>query len=128
MRRQTYFFFSSRRRHTRYWRDWSSDVCSSDLVPLTAMLWMIVSVERGALQGFQRYRLVAWSIIGEAGARLAFALLLVGVGLSVTGAFLGSVMSLVAVGLLLAAPLFRQVPHGEGTQLRDLLAGAWVPV
>src|SRR5258707_4929165 len=27
-----FFFFSSRRRHTRYWRDWSSDVCSSDLV------------------------------------------------------------------------------------------------
>src|SRR3712207_8414130 len=27
------FFFSSRRRHTRYWRDWSSDVCSSDLFP-----------------------------------------------------------------------------------------------
>src|SRR3712207_2154802 len=26
-----YFVFSSRRRHTRYWRDWSSDVCSSDL-------------------------------------------------------------------------------------------------
>src|SRR3712207_9151049 len=25
------FFFSSRRRHTRYWRDWSSDVCFSDL-------------------------------------------------------------------------------------------------
>src|SRR3712207_8898836 len=30
------FFFSSRRRHTRYWRDWSSDVCSSDLSPLGA--------------------------------------------------------------------------------------------
>src|SRR5690606_41085767 len=27
-----YFFFSSRRRHTRFSRDWSSDVCSSDLV------------------------------------------------------------------------------------------------
>src|SRR3712207_7184912 len=27
-----FFFFTSRRRHTRYWRDWSSDVCSSDLV------------------------------------------------------------------------------------------------
>src|SRR5207247_6386272 len=26
------FFFSSRRRHTRSTRDWSSDVCSSDLV------------------------------------------------------------------------------------------------
>src|SRR3712207_8443887 len=28
---QAPFCFSSRRRHTRYWRDWSSDVCSSDL-------------------------------------------------------------------------------------------------
>src|SRR5699024_11683017 len=27
------FFFSSRRRHTRSKRDWSSDVCSSDLAP-----------------------------------------------------------------------------------------------
>src|SRR5206468_11733567 len=27
----SYFFFSSRRRHTRSDRDWSSDVCSSDL-------------------------------------------------------------------------------------------------
>src|SRR5216683_1755908 len=27
-----YFFFSSRRRHTRSDRDWSSDVCSSDLI------------------------------------------------------------------------------------------------
>src|SRR5207245_4490158 len=26
------FFFSSRRRHTRCYRDWSSDVCSSDLI------------------------------------------------------------------------------------------------
>src|SRR3712207_7360060 len=35
-----FFFFSSRRRHTRYWRDWSSDVCSSDLTrrrPLVGM-------------------------------------------------------------------------------------------
>src|SRR5215471_21499703 len=28
-----FFFFSSRRRHTRSLRDWSSDVCSSDLEP-----------------------------------------------------------------------------------------------
>src|SRR5437870_11692510 len=32
------FFFSSRRRHTRWPRDWSSDVCSSDLV--TARGWL----------------------------------------------------------------------------------------
>src|SRR5437763_9758307 len=30
----TVFFFSSRRRHTRYIGDWSSDVCSSDLYRL----------------------------------------------------------------------------------------------
>src|SRR6266700_5091024 len=31
MRNILCFFFSSRRRHTRFSRDWSSDVCSSDL-------------------------------------------------------------------------------------------------
>src|SRR5690606_40133739 len=29
------FFFASRRRHTRFSRDWSSDVCSSDLPPMS---------------------------------------------------------------------------------------------
>src|SRR5207248_5239380 len=32
-----YFFFSSRRRHTRSYGDWSSDVCSSDLVSRTLL-------------------------------------------------------------------------------------------
>src|SRR5207249_6664251 len=32
------FFFSSRRRHTRSKRDWSSDVCSSDLDATTGLL------------------------------------------------------------------------------------------
>src|SRR5467141_2765364 len=31
-----FFFFSSRRRHTRFQCDWSSDVCSSDLVTVVA--------------------------------------------------------------------------------------------
>src|SRR5437879_11612439 len=38
-----FFFFSSRRRHTRYIGDWSSDVCSSDLSP------------NGSAAGSQRY-------------------------------------------------------------------------
>src|SRR5207249_9348525 len=33
----TIFFFSSRRRHTRSKRDWSSDVCSSDLFAVAAV-------------------------------------------------------------------------------------------
>src|SRR5690606_40605169 len=32
------FFFSSRRRHTRFSRDWSSDVCSSDLTELNDLV------------------------------------------------------------------------------------------
>src|SRR2546421_8870500 len=38
-----FFFFSSRRRHTRSDRDWSSDVCSSDLpaiaIPSSVCTW-----------------------------------------------------------------------------------------
>src|SRR5699024_616934 len=35
------FFFSSRRRHTRSKRDWSSDVCSSDLLIIAFVTWYI---------------------------------------------------------------------------------------
>src|SRR3712207_9146876 len=41
-----HYFFSSRRRHTRYWRDWSSDVCSSDLATAGAG-----HLERGGCAG-----------------------------------------------------------------------------
>src|SRR6266542_6194918 len=36
-----FFFFSSRRRHTRCYRDWSSDVCSSDLGRPTDSSWVL---------------------------------------------------------------------------------------
>src|SRR6266496_4799513 len=38
-----FFFFSSRRRHTRSLRDWSSDVCSSDLIeePAPRTVWLL---------------------------------------------------------------------------------------
>src|SRR4051794_41390931 len=47
-----YFFFSSRRRHTRWTGDWSSDVCSSDLS---------LDFDR-ALVLDERTRLVAWRV------------------------------------------------------------------
>src|SRR5690349_22002342 len=43
-----FFFFSSRRRHTRSLRDWSSDVCSSDLF-LVMHLGPVVSRREEAL-------------------------------------------------------------------------------
>src|SRR5690606_40106038 len=39
------FFFSSRRRHTRFSRDWSSDVCSSDLRALDAGCEAVMPLE-----------------------------------------------------------------------------------
>src|SRR5699024_11489955 len=36
------FFFSSRRRHTRSKRDWSSDVCSSDLLGVAQLLYDVL--------------------------------------------------------------------------------------
>src|SRR3712207_4510843 len=40
--------FSSRRRHTRYWRDWSSDVCSSDLHHANLVPWQQLCERTGA--------------------------------------------------------------------------------
>src|SRR4051794_18613274 len=53
-------------------------------------LWLILSVQRGALQGLQRYRLVGFSLIGEAMMRLLGGLALFALGAGVTGAFLGT--------------------------------------
>src|SRR5690606_41129854 len=63
------FFFSSRRRHTRFSRDWSSDVCSSDLRVRVASAGVegrqasiLVAVDdlayetASAMFGVQRYR------------------------------------------------------------------------
>src|SRR5580704_16587519 len=44
------FFFSSRRRHTRWTGDWSSDVCSSDLStpPTSSKPWQFLEAPNGA--------------------------------------------------------------------------------
>src|SRR5690554_7841149 len=62
------FFFSSRRRHTRCGRDWSSDVCSSDLAEgqnwKTDLLGGIqrVAIEHGcAPYGNAKARAVVWT-------------------------------------------------------------------
>src|SRR2546430_11578206 len=39
------FFFSSRRRHTRFDCDWSSDVCSSDLQPMDKVSEAILALK-----------------------------------------------------------------------------------
>src|SRR5699024_11446583 len=55
------FFFSSRRRHTRSKRDWSSDVCSSDLAG--EKIWDVNRVHEGLLERFGAH---SWYPIGPA--------------------------------------------------------------
>src|SRR5689334_24659115 len=65
-----FFFFSSRRRHTRWNCDWSSDVCSSDLPPMTRSSTSSArsSASRRGRQGLfrrRRRRLHRYERLGE---------------------------------------------------------------
>lgn len=101
----------------------------------TAALWLVLCVQRGALQGFQRYRLVGASLVGEAATRLIFSLILWGAGLGIAGAYLGSTASIGAMAALLGLALHRELdtaPPGHkppvGERLRDLAGRAWAPL
>src|SRR5690606_13832304 len=54
------FFFSSRRRHTRFSRDWSSDVCSSDLVMSVSPGGLLVTAPRGGVLLYPTWRSRVW--------------------------------------------------------------------
>jgi O-antigen/teichoic acid export membrane protein len=87
----------------------------------TAGLWLLVSVQRGALQGLARYRLVASSFILDAVGRFAFGLALLGLGLDVEGVFAGMLLALVAVAIVLERRLARDLrPSAAGGGLGTL--------
>jgi O-antigen/teichoic acid export membrane protein len=95
--------------------------------------WLLLSVQRGALQGYQRYGLVAGSLLAEAGGRLMLGLLLWGVGLGVAGAFYGTAVSVIAMVCVLGVYLHRQLPRRahdrtDEPRLRMLVARTGVPV
>ncbi len=62
-------------------------------------MYLEVSILRGALQGVGDYKGVGVSLVGEQGARLVVGAALAAVGLSVTGAYLGSLLSYVAMSI-----------------------------
>ncbi|HEX4011031.1 MAG TPA: hypothetical protein VHX62_13525 [Solirubrobacteraceae bacterium] len=68
-----------------------------------AGLWLELSVLRGVLQGVGDYKGVGLSLVGEQGSRLItgaiLAAALSGAGLGVTGAYLGTPLSFIAMGL-----------------------------
>lgn len=102
--------------------------------PVMGCAWLFLCIQRGVLQGVGDYMLVGLSYIGEASARLVFALALYGAGLGPTGAFLGTGASIAAASIVLALPLHRRlVALGAGLSqvvrpLRELLRGALVPL
>src|SRR2546427_6620371 len=60
-----FFFFSSRRRHTRFDCDWSSDVCSSDLTSPRARGASIPSPRTTALSPSQYAGWSTWNASGD---------------------------------------------------------------
>jgi O-antigen/teichoic acid export membrane protein len=104
--------------------------------PVGACVWMILSVERGAMQAFAHYQAVGLSLIAQEAIRLIGALVLVAIGLDVTGAFLGSMIGLIFVAVALALPLRTSLRlsrrSGAGSheerRLRDLFGRSWAPL
>lgn len=98
----------------------------------TGLLWLLLSIQRGALQGLHAYRPVGASIVLEAAGRLTIGLVLVGAGADVTGAYLGTPLSMAACAAVLAVVLRRRLAGagapGPTASLRGLVAGAGVPV
>ena len=98
----------------------------------TGVLWLWLSMERGALQGVHAYKPVAWSLVFEALGRLLFGLLLVAFGMGVTGAYLGTPLSYTATAaalLLISHRRFGGAALGfEARRLLDLVSGAWSAV
>ena len=63
------------------------------------MLWLELSILRGVLQGVGDYKGVGVSLVSEQAARLVTGAALAGAGLGVTGAYLGTPLSFIAVGV-----------------------------
>ncbi len=82
-----------------------------------AMLWLELSILRGALQGVGDYKGVGISLVGEQAARLVTGTILAAAGLGVTGAYLGTPLSFLAVGVYCARRLQRAARESEAAPL-----------
>jgi glycosyltransferase involved in cell wall biosynthesis/O-antigen/teichoic acid export membrane protein len=98
----------------------------------TGALWLLLSLQRGVLQGIHAYRAVAVSLVLEAFGRLAFGAALVVAGAGVTGAFLGnplgSIATVIVIGIVLRRTLGPPEPEVKVRTLQSLMRGAWTPI
>jgi O-antigen/teichoic acid export membrane protein len=77
-------------------------------------LWLELSILRGALQGVGDYRSVGLSLIGEQATRLVIGAALAAAGLGVTGAYLGTPFSFIAMGIYCTVQLHRCAGQAAG--------------
>ena len=103
-------------------------------------LWLELSILRGALQGVGDYKAVGLSLIYEQGGRLITGAALAAIGLGVTGAYLGTPLSFIAMCAYCAVQLRRHVEQTTGTkvepgkvhaaaiELWTHVRRAWVPI
>jgi O-antigen/teichoic acid export membrane protein len=97
------------------------------------VIWLLLCVQRGAIQAIGDYRTVGVSMIVEQGARLAIGAALALAGLGATGAFLGTPLAMVAVAVGLGVLMRRELadPATRATHARGLRAHltlAWAPI
>jgi O-antigen/teichoic acid export membrane protein len=101
-------------------------------VPVAAVLWLLLSVQRGLLQGLHAYRPVALSLVLDAVMRLGFGVALVLIGLDVTGAYLSTLLAFLGLAaglhLVLRRRLGAPVRDTEQHPLRQLAWGGAVPI
>jgi len=79
-------------------------------------LYLEVSILRGALQGVGDYKSVGISLVGEQTSRLIGGAILVAAGLGVAGAYLGTLISYIAMSSYCAVTLYRQLAGPEHTR------------
>jgi O-antigen/teichoic acid export membrane protein len=91
-------------------------------------LYLEVSLLRGALQGIGDYKTVGLSLIGEQGSRLVLGTILAVAGLGLTGAYLGSFFSYVAMSLYCAYYLRRQLTAPSEHSLASAALSLWTHV
>ncbi len=93
-----------------------------------ACVYLQLCLMRGALQGIGDYRGVGISLVAEQGSRLVLGALLAVVGLNLTGAYLGSLLSYIAMSLYCAQRLRVQLLGSPGRAGGKAAIGLWAHV
>jgi O-antigen/teichoic acid export membrane protein len=102
-------------------------------------LWLELSILRGALQGVGNYKSVGLSLVGEQSVRLITGAALAAAGLGVTGAYLGTPLSFIAMGVYCAVHLRRYAQQTPGAAIEPVAQAqtpdlwthvkrAWAPI